>query len=143
MSSKSAAKTRNMVLDTHDANMFVTGDKPALPAPRSSRGSQSVTVNSTARSSRAASTKTRAPPPKYAASLTGLPSEGGETYSGTSLTYVAVPATVAVAILVEPLALLVAGRSGWRAAAGRFGRCVLRFLVGFLLWTLLLQVIDR
>ena len=79
MSSKSAAKTRNMVLDTHDANMFVTGDKPALPAPRSSRGSQSVTVNSTARSSRAASTKTRAPPPKYAASLTGLPSEGGVT----------------------------------------------------------------
>ena len=72
-----------------------------------------------------------------------LPSEGGETYSGTALTYVAVPATVAVAILVEPLALLVAGRSGWRAAAGRFGRCVLRFLVGFLLWTLLLQVIDR
>lgn len=75
MSSKSAAKTRNMVLDTHDANMFVTGDKPALPAPRSSRGSQSVTVNSTARSSRS----TRAPPPKYAASLTGLPSEGGVT----------------------------------------------------------------
>ena len=72
-----------------------------------------------------------------------LPSEGGETYSGTALTYVAVPATVAVAILVEPLALLVAGSSGWRAAAGRFGRCVLRFLVGFLLWTLLLQVIDR
>ena len=72
-----------------------------------------------------------------------LPSEGGETYSGTALTYVAVPATVAVAILVEPMALLVAGRSGWRAAAGRFGRCVLRFLVGFLLWTLLLQVIDR
>ena len=79
MSSKSAAKTRNMVLDTHDANMFVTGDKPALPAPRSSRGSQSVTVNSTARSSRAASTRARAPPPKYAASLTGLPSEGGVT----------------------------------------------------------------
>ena len=76
MSSKSAAKTRTMVLDTHDANMFVTGDKPALPAPRSSRGSQSVTVNSTARSSTAAR---RAPPPKYAASLTGLPSEGGVT----------------------------------------------------------------
>ena len=78
MSSKSAAKTRNMVLDTHDANMFVTGDKPALPAPRSSRGSQSVEVNSTARRS-AASAVARAPPPKYAASLTGLPSEGGVT----------------------------------------------------------------
>ena len=81
--------------------------------------------------------------PGVAAVRLRLPSEGGETYSGTALTYVAVPATVAVAILVEPLALLVAGRSGWRAAAGRFGRCVLRFLVGFLLWTLLLQVIDR
>ena len=80
--------------------------------------------------------------PGVAAVRLRLPSEGGETYSGTALTHVAVPATVAVAILVEPMALR-AGRSGWRAAAGRFGRCVLRFLVGFLLWTLLLQVIDR
>ena len=75
MSSKSAAKTRTMVLDTHDANMFVTGDKPALPAPRSSRGSQSV---------RSTQPRGRPAPPRqnaraasqYAASLTGLPSEG-------------------------------------------------------------------
>ena len=76
MSASSTAKTRNLVLDTHDKNMFVTGDKPSLPAPRSS-SSRSVTVNSTARTSHGKSTT--ASIPKYAASLTGMPSEGGVT----------------------------------------------------------------
>ena len=77
MSASSTAKTRNLVLDTHDKNMFVTGDKPSLPAPRSS-SSRSVTVNSTARTSHGGKSTT-ASIPKYAASLTGMPSEGGVT----------------------------------------------------------------